>query len=297
MTEPGTLDEGRARESEPAGGAGTTTGSLIAVREGLRLHVEERGQGAPLVLLHGFTGCGAAWGDPLLDALAERRRVLAVDLHGHGASDAPVLDESWRMGCVVADLARLLDRLGVERADWIGYSMGGRIALALAVLRPGRVERLVLESASPGLEEASAREERRRSDEALAARIESLGLEAFVEEWPLQPLFATQARLPGELRARERARRLVNRPEALAACLRGLGPGSQPSFWERLAEVRSPALLLTGGLDLKFTGIAETMAGSLPDARRVVVPGAGHAVHLEDPAGWLEAVTSFLEPS
>jgi 2-succinyl-6-hydroxy-2,4-cyclohexadiene-1-carboxylate synthase len=277
-------------------------GALVAVRTGLRLHVEELGAEydriRPLLLLHGFTGSSQAWGEEVLEALARSRRVLAVDLPGHGRSDTPPLGDPLHIGCVVADLAHLLDRSGIEKADWLGYSMGGRIALAAALTRPGRVARLILESASPGLADAAERGERRMSDEALAARIEALGVEAFVDEWLAQPLFATQARLPDEVRERERRWRLSNRPEALAACLRGLGTGTQPPFWERLPERRSPTLLITGEHDTRFTGIATRMLAGFaatPDARHVVVPGAGHAVHLEAPGAWLAAVTSFLE--
>ena len=277
-------------------------GTLVTVRTGLRLHVEERGADhdriRPLLLLHGFTGSSQAWGEEVLEALARSRRVLAVDLPGHGRSDTPAPGDPLHIGCVVADLAHLLDRSGIEKADWLGYSMGGRIALAGALTRPGRVARLILESASPGLDDAAEREERRVSDEALAARIEALGVEAFVDEWLAQPLFATQARLPDEVREGERRRRLSNRPEALAACLRGLGTGTQPSFWERLPERRSPTLLITGEHDTRFTGIAARMLpglAAMPGAQHVIVPGAGHAVHLEAPDAWLAAVISFLE--
>jgi 2-succinyl-6-hydroxy-2,4-cyclohexadiene-1-carboxylate synthase len=96
------------------------------------------------------------------------------------------------------------------------------------------------------------------------------------------------------VRAAERARRLRNDPRALAACLRGLGTGAQPSFWDRLTEVRAPALLLTGEEDAKFTDIARGMAAALPECLHVGVPSAGHAVHLEAPDAWLEAVNAWL---
>ncbi|MFV1988995.1 MAG: alpha/beta fold hydrolase, partial [Gemmatimonadota bacterium] len=166
--------------------------------------------------------------------------------------------------------------------------------LHFAVRGAERVTRLVLESSSRGPatpEEGSAR---RAADAALADRILEEGVEAFVDEWETLPLFASQALLPDELRGALRARRLANDPGSLAASLRGLGTGSLPSLWERLPDVAIPTLILAGELDARFVAIGEQMAGSMPDARLLVVRSAGHAVHLEQPEAWCTAVTSFL---
>lgn len=267
----------------------------LRLRDGLRLRVEVRGAGRPLLLLHGFTGCVEAWPEPILDGLVEAGFLVAApDLPGHGRSDAPEDPSRYRMGALLDDLEEVLDRLEIERCPWVGYSMGGRVALAGGVVRPGRVERLVLESASPGLASAEARAARRRSDDALARRIEAEGIEAFVSYWMDLPLFSTQRALPDPVLAEARARRLSQRPRGLAASLRGLGTGSQPSFWDRLDELRCPVLLLTGGEDGKYEGLARRMGERIPDALRVSVPDAGHTVHLEAPGAWLEAVASFL---
>ncbi|MFO7587691.1 MAG: 2-succinyl-6-hydroxy-2,4-cyclohexadiene-1-carboxylate synthase [Gemmatimonadota bacterium] len=267
---------------------------LVTLRDGLRLRVREAGVGDPLLLLHGFTGSSESWGEPLVAGLAERSRVLAVDLPGHGASDAPVDPGRYALEAVVADLCDLLDATGTGSATWVGYSMGGRIALGAAVLAPGRVRRLVLESASPGLSTEEERSARRFADAALARRIRAEGIAWFVDKWERLPPFATQARLPAGVLAAQRERRLANDPAALAACLGGLGTGSQPSFWEDLAGVRAPTLLLAGAEDLKFREIGRRMADGLPAARLEVAAGAGHAVHLEAPAAWLAAVRGFL---
>jgi 2-succinyl-6-hydroxy-2,4-cyclohexadiene-1-carboxylate synthase len=269
----------------------------IRLRDEVSLRVVVVGAGPPVLLLHGFMGSADTWGDRILSTLARSHRVLAVDLHGHGRSDAPVDPGRYAMKTVVADLDHLLGQLAVPRADWVGYSMGGRIALAAAVLIPERVSRLVLEGATAGLEVEAERRERRESDELLAQRLEREGLEAFLDAWAAQPLLATQRRLPQAVRTAERERRLRNRPEALAACLRGLGAGTQPSFWDQLGEVQSPVLLVTGEEDRKFTALAERMATVLPSAQHVVVHSAGHAVHLEAPQAWLEAVTPGLSGS
>lgn len=172
--------------------------------------------------------------------------------------------------------------------------MGGRIALAAAVLRPERVERLVLESASPGLGTEGDRATRRAADDALARAIQEGGVEAWVEEWERSPLFSGRGAMAPEARAAFLAVRRANRAPALAAWLRGFGTGSQPSLWERLDEIRVPTLLVTGGRDAKFTAIAERMRPRIAGARHVVVADAGHTVHLERPGAWAEAVDGFL---
>ena len=263
-----------------------------------RLRVLRKGgegaNGPPILLLHGFTGCAEAWGEGVLVGLARERRVLAVDLPGHGES--PRSNDTARYGFegVLAEVLQVLDREGVASADWVGYSMGGRLSLGAAVLHPDRVRRLVLESTSPGLATPEERSRRRRMDEGLARRLESEGMERFVGAWMEQPLFASQARLPGTVLRDARRRRLRNDPDSLAACLRGMGTGSQPSFWDRLPEVRAETLLLTGALDPKYEELARRMALRLPTVRHVSVPDTGHAVHLEAPRAWMESVVPFL---
>jgi 2-succinyl-6-hydroxy-2,4-cyclohexadiene-1-carboxylate synthase len=172
--------------------------------------------------------------------------------------------------------------------------MGGRVALRLGLAEPDLCASLVLVGASPGLAEDDRREERERADEALAARIEGGGLEAFVDEWMAQPLFASQAALgPGYL-AEARAQRLRSSPQGLANVLRGMGAGSMTPLWEHLGELRAPSLLVSGALDEKFGAIMDDMHARMPLSRRLVIEGAGHAVHVERPAELAAAVAAFL---
>ncbi|MDR5682987.1 MAG: 2-succinyl-6-hydroxy-2,4-cyclohexadiene-1-carboxylate synthase [Armatimonadota bacterium] len=264
----------------------------IGVR-GVQLNVETAGSGAPLVLLHGFAGTAQTW-VPHTAALAKRCRVIAPDLLGHGDSDAPDDFGRYAIEEVSADLVALLDRLRIDRAVVVGYSMGGRIALNVAIGFPDRVSALVLESASPGIADAAHRRRRAAQDAALAEHIERDGVEAFVDFWERQPIFASQARLPPGVRTALRRQRLRNGAHGLANCLRGLGQGVQPPLWHRMAEVTAPTLLLAGALDADYVAIAERMHDAIRGSQLAIVPDAGHAVHLERPEAFGAVVDRWL---
>lgn len=261
---------------------------------GISLHVEQAGSGPPLLLLHGFTGSAATW-RPLAERLAPLRRTLAVDLIGHGESDAPADPARYTAEQCVADLLALLDALGVGRFDLLGYSLGGRIALQLAAAAPARVGRLVLESSTAGIADPAERHARAAADDALADAIERDGLAAFVDRWERLPLWASQAALPADIRARLRAQRLRNRPHGLANSLRGMGAGRPAPLWDQLPALGMPALLLAGALDEKYCALARAMASAMPRAQLAIVPGAGHAIHLERPDVFTDQVIAFLE--
>jgi len=268
----------------------------VQVRDGLAVNVRDAGGGdaTPLLLVHGFGGSSETWGTAILDRLSSDRRVVAVDLPGHGQSDAPSEPGRFALAAIVEDLGDVLAALEIDSAIWVGYSMGGRIALGAGLLAPRCVAGLVLESACPGLEDARARVERRASDADLAQRIESEGISAYLEAWEKLPVLASQRRLPPAAQRALRDRRAKNDPAALAACLRGLGQGVQPPLWEALGHIPAPALLLVGELDEKYVRINEQMLAGLPSGRLVVVPGVGHNVHFENSEAWLAAVESFL---
>jgi 2-succinyl-6-hydroxy-2,4-cyclohexadiene-1-carboxylate synthase len=261
---------------------------------GITLNVEQSGAGRPLLLLHGFTGSAATW-VPLIGALPPHFRTIAPDLIGHGRSDSPPDAERYHMERCVADLLALLDALEIVRADVLGYSMGGRVALHLAAAAPERVGALVLESSSPGIADAAERQARIAADETLADAIKVEGLDAFVERWERLPLFASQAALAEDTRARLHAQRLRNNPLGLANSLRGMGTGQQESLWDRLAGLNIPTLLIVGELDAKYCALAGATRALLPKAQAVIVPGAGHAVHLEQPQMFAKNVLEFLD--
>lgn len=238
---------------------------------------------APIALVHGFTQTGASWG-PVVPRLRERlptdRTIVAVDAPGHGTRSDVHLD--------LADGARLIgDEVGP--AVWVGYSMGGRMLLHLALDRPDLVEALVLIGATAGIDDPDERAARRRSDEQLADEIECDGVEAFLDRWLAQPLFAGLSPDPADLVARR-----GNTAAGLAASLRLAGTGTQAPLWDRLTGITAPTLVLAGERDTKFAAIGRRLAGAIPDAHLALVPGAGHAAHLEDPAATAALITGWL---
>jgi 2-succinyl-6-hydroxy-2,4-cyclohexadiene-1-carboxylate synthase len=173
--------------------------------------------------------------------------------------------------------------------------MGGRVALQLAAAAPGRVSSLILESASPGIADPAERAARVAGDAALAAQIEAGGLAWFADHWAGIPLFASQASLPAEARAALRERRMRGSARGLAGSLRGMGAGSQPSLWEALPGLTMPGLLISGALDAKYVAIGAQAARLMPNAAPVIIPDAGHTVHLERPEAFEKVVVGFLE--
>jgi 2-succinyl-6-hydroxy-2,4-cyclohexadiene-1-carboxylate synthase len=252
------------------------------------LHAATSGDGPRLVLAHGFTQTHRIWGG--LDGdLAADHTVVAVDLPGHGGS-----------ADVRADLvagAFLLGEAG-GAADYLGYSMGARFALHLAVARPDLVRRLVLVSGTAGIEAAGERSERRRADEALAERLDPLDgdepedtVAGFVARWVANPMFG-----PVPPAANAVDERCTNTAAGLASSLRLAGTGTQEPLWDHLPGVRVPVLVVTGARDAKFTDLGRRLVASWGGvANHVVIDDADHAPHLQHPGAVAAAVGSFLD--
>ena len=263
--------------------------------EDVRLHVESAGEGPDVVLLHGFTGSTQSMRD-VATALARHFHTLSVDLVGHGRSDAPDALEAYALPRCTRQVAAVLDTLAPRRAHLLGYSMGGRVALALCAAQPERVASALLVGASAGIADANARAERRRRDAALAERIERDGVPCFVDAWMAQPLFESQRRrLSAAQLAAARAQRLDNRAKGLANSLRAMGAGAQEPLHDRLATLHTPVCLVAGEDDARFRAIAADLAGRMPAARVQEVPAAGHAAHLENPRAFLRIARRFFD--
>jgi 2-succinyl-6-hydroxy-2,4-cyclohexadiene-1-carboxylate synthase len=235
-----------------------------------------------VVLLHGFSGTGRAWDGVVEQLDRERYLPLAIDLPGHGeAAEAP--RPITFAGCVARVLAR-----APERFTLCGYSLGGRIALHVALTAPERVSRLVLVSSSAGIEDAGERDERRVADRRLADELEAVPFEEFIERWRAQALFAAEPPQAARL-AREDQRR--NRPVALAAALRGIGTGEMEPLWDRLSELAMPVTVLAGERDEKYVEIGRRLASLAPRGELVLRAG-GHGLLAENPAAVAEALAS-----
>jgi 2-succinyl-6-hydroxy-2,4-cyclohexadiene-1-carboxylate synthase len=237
--------------------------------------------GEPIVLLHGFSGTRRTWDRVVALLGAERYSPQALELRGHGAAGE-------RRPIGFAEVVEDVLAAAPARFVLCGYSMGARIALHVALAAPERVTRLVLIGATAGIEDDAERAARRASDEALAARLERGTIEEFAATWRDQPLFAGD---PAWVAEEARGDQRRNDPAALAAVLRGLGTGVMEPLWARLGELTMPVTLVAGERDAKFRDLAERLRAGLPDARVAVVPGAGHAVHLEAPGALVDLIT------
>jgi len=244
-----------------------------------------------VILLHGFMGSVRDW-DEVVRILKHDYCCLLVDLPGHGKS-LDTADDAYTLAGAAREVAQIMQTAGPAPAAVIGYSMGGRLALYVALHHSHLCSALVLESATAGIPEATARAERRALDEKRAEELEQGIFEEFLRTWYSQPVFASLASTPRILESVMKRRRL-NDPRLLAKALRGLGVAAQPSFWENLPALTMPALCITGERDEKYTRILQQMARMMPRGKVEIVAESGHNVHIENPSGFLERIKSFL---
>ena len=252
--------------------------------------VVQRGTGDPLLVLHGFTGSARNW-QTLMTQLQDDYRLIAPDIIGHGQSAKPADIERYHIERVAAEIMALI----TEPVHLLGYSMGGRLALTIAVHHSDKVRSLILESASPGLQTSTERDARRTWDYALADRIEREGIRAFVDYWETLALWDSQHQLEPAVRDRLRQQRLQNDPRGLANSLRGMGTGVMPPLWDALPHLTLPVQLLVGEYDEKYVALNQRMAQVIPRSELMVVAGAGHTVHLERPNDYAKLVRQFLQ--
>jgi 2-succinyl-6-hydroxy-2,4-cyclohexadiene-1-carboxylate synthase len=235
-----------------------------------------------IVLLHGFGATRRGW-DPVVAELDQQRyRPLAHDLPGHGEASAlrPVTVEAC---------TEWVHTLSPSRFALAGYSMGGRIALQIALADPDRVSRLVLVSTTAGIEDDEARVARRDADDALAARLTHEPFEEFVQAWRAQPLFADD---PPEVNEAAREDQRRNDPLGLAAALKGIGAGALAPVWDRLDELQMPATVLVGDRDDRYREIGARLARELPRGELCTARG-GHTLLLENPQAVADALAGF----
>lgn len=262
---------------------------------GIQVNVEIWNEDAEevLVLLHGFTGTTNTW-NKVIEYLPNTIKIVAIDLIGHGKTEAPKDSSRYSMIEQVKDLEEIFNQLGLHYFNLLGYSMGGRVALSYAVRFPKRIKQLILESSSPGLHTEEEQLARRQADELLADEIEEKGIQWFVDKWENIPLFASQKTLPEQIQQAIREERLSQSEAGLANSLRGMGTGAQPSLWRKLIRLSFPVILITGELDPKFVQIAEQMLEQLQNAKHINVPNVGHSIHVENPEQFATIIKEVL---
>jgi 2-succinyl-6-hydroxy-2,4-cyclohexadiene-1-carboxylate synthase len=241
----------------------------------------------PLLFLHGFLGSCREF-EPIMAQLTPEFYCLRVDLPGHGQTRWP---GEYAMERTARAIGQFLTEHQIQQANLVGYSMGGRLALYLALNFPEQFPMVVIESASPGLKTAAERHARLQHDLALADRLEA-DFPQFLAEWYAQPLFASLK--CHDSFAQILKQRSQNSPAELAKSLRGMSTGRQPSLWQRLAGHRHPLLLVVGERDRKFVAINQAMAMLGATIQLDIIPQSGHVVHLEQPTAFAERIAAFF---
>jgi len=251
-------------------------------------------QSGLIFFLHGFTGSSEDW-DQIIPNINPRFAFAAIDLIGHGKSDSPQ-EFAYYMADPISDqILNAVDAFTKEKIILIGYSMGGRAALNFTLKYPERVKGLILESVSPGIKSGRERKERIKKDTELAKFISTHSMQDFVDYWMNIDLFATQLRFSKSKREEIKKKKLKNNRTGLINSLKGFGAGVMLPLYDQLQNINCKTLLITGGLDIKFTEINSGISKIFPSAKHVIIDTAGHNTHLEEPAKFTRTVNEFLE--
>jgi 3-oxoadipate enol-lactonase len=257
----------------------------VAQTSGVRIAWERRGSGPPLLLIHGLGYARWGW-EPVVDGLAEAHEVVLFDNRGIGGSDAPLGPYSARM--LAEDAVAVLDAAGLERVHVLGTSLGGMVALQVALDWPGRVDRLVLACTTPGGESAAPMPEQ---SVRLIAEMPTLPREVAMRRGVENALApgADPAMIDRIMEHR------VATAQRLPAWLAQAAAGMSFDVWDRVGEIAAPTLVLTGDCDVVVDPRnSELLASMIPGARLEVFPGTGHLFFWEAPERFVAVVKEFL---
>lgn len=271
---------------------------MIIQYENIKLHFEnfsdfDRSK-KTIILLHGFTGSANDWKDTA-NKLDKRYNKIAVDLIGHGKSSSPTDLKFYTIESISDQIKEIILHTGLKEVILCGYSMGGRVALHFAVNKINLLKGLILESSSAGIKNKNEREKRKNSDEELASYINNNTIEDFITRWLDQEIFGTIRRFSNEKVKMIKEEKMKNSRTGLANSLRGFGTGIMPYLGSELIKLKFPVLLISGGLDGKFTQINQNLRKQFPSAKHKIISTAGHNTHLEEPKKFVEAVNQFLK--
>ena len=246
----------------------------------------------PVILfLHGFMGSIEDFRE-VADLLKENFCSLLIDLPGHGKTEVKC-DLDYQMPKVAIAIIKLLEQLAIKQCFLVGYSMGGRLALYLAVFFPQYFYRVVLESASPGLENQLNRQNRIKQDLKIASDLKSQDLNLFLKQWYSNSLFCSFVRHPNYQQAI--ANKLNNDPHKLAKSLINMGLGAQPSLWQYLELIQLPTLLIVGELDPKFIANNQRISWLSAQFQIEIVKNTDHNVHFERSIKYVSLLSNFLQ--
>ena len=245
-------------------------------RDGVQIYYEVHGSGPPLILTHGYSSTSEMW-QGQVEALAKQHKLVLWDMRGHGRSDYPADAGAYSEALTIADIAALLDAIGTERAIVGGLSLGGYMSLAFYRAHPERVRALLIIDTGPGFRKDDARDAWNKRALDTAERFEREGLAV--------------------LKSASRERSMVSHRDAsgLARAARGMLTQRDACVIELLPEIKVPALIVVGADDAPFLAASDYMAAKIPGARKVVIPAAGHAVNIDQPQAFIDAVLPFLD--
>ena len=246
-----------------------------------------------VLFLHGFTGCAEDW-FPVFEQMPDKYNYIALDIVGHGKSDAPGNVIYYNIESLVAQIKYIKDHLTPNKIFLLGYSMGGRIALNYAANYPDDLKGLILESASAGIKNDEERQKRYEEDLKLAEFIETHTLEEFIEMWNDQEIFNTQRRFSNDKLKKIKKRKASGSKIGYANSLKGFSTGIMPPSHDKLKKIPLKVLLITGDLDSKYTGINARLSKRFFKAKHKIVRNSGHSTHLEEPKRFIEIVTNYL---
>jgi len=247
-----------------------------------------------LVFLHGFAGSSADW-TGVAENLNKEFSSAGIDLIGHGKSSSPADKELYTADSIINQLYKIITGVFKRKIILTGYSMGGRAALSFAVKHSELLQGLILESATPGIEDEKLRSERVARDEEIAKYIETHTLEEFAEFWMDMEIFNTLRRFSEEKRKLLRKSRLNNNKTGLANSLCGFGTGRMPALYNQLNSIQTKTLLITGELDTKFTDINSKIVNQFKNAEHKIIKNSGHNTHLEETKRFIEVLNNFLK--
>jgi pimeloyl-ACP methyl ester carboxylesterase len=248
----------------------------IIDRDGVQIYYEVHGDGPALLLTHGYSSTSQMW-QGQVEALSKQHKLILWDMRGHGRSDYPEDPHAYSEALTVGDMAALLDKMGAERAIVGGLSLGGYMSLAFYRAHPERVSALLIIDTGPGFKKDDAREAWNTRALDTADRFEREGLAGL------------------KLASRERS--IVNHRDAagLARAARGMLTQRDGRVIELLPDIKVPSLVVVGADDTPFLAASDYMAAKIPGATKVVVPSAGHAVNIDQPQAFIDAVLPFLD--